>query len=81
MPIIGWNVSGSAAELIAAQPDVLWTWTSAAAVAAAAATKTIPIVIAPVSEVTMSGLVPDFSRPSGNVTGLTNVSLALDEKG
>ena len=70
-----------AAELIAAQPDVLWTWTSAAAVAAAAATKTIPIVIAPVSEVTMSGLVPDFARPSGNVTGLTNVSLALDEKG
>ena len=37
-----------ATELVATQPDVLWTTTSGAARAVAPATSTIPIVIAPV---------------------------------
>ena len=69
-----------AAELVAGQPDVLWTWTSAGALAATAATSTIPIVIAPVNEAIMAGLVANFARPSGNVTGLTNTSRVLQEK-
>jgi putative ABC transport system substrate-binding protein len=52
-----------AAELVAWQPDVLWTFTSGGARAAAAATSTIPIVVAPVAEETMAALVPDFARP------------------
>ena len=60
-----------AAELVAGQPDVLYTWTSGGARAAAAATSTIPIVVAPVNEGTMAALVPDFAHPPGNVTGLT----------
>jgi putative tryptophan/tyrosine transport system substrate-binding protein len=69
-----------AAELVAEQPDVLYTWTSGGARAAAAATSTIPVVIAPVSADTMAALVPDFAQPAGNITGLTLTSLEQREK-
>jgi putative tryptophan/tyrosine transport system substrate-binding protein len=69
-----------AAELVAWQPDALWTFTSGGARAAAGATSMIPIVVGPVSEVTMADLVPDFARPSGNITGLTTTSRLLHEK-
>src|SRR5215213_11387820 len=39
-----------AAELVAGQPDVIYTWTSGAAHALAAATSTIPIVVGPINE-------------------------------
>jgi putative ABC transport system substrate-binding protein len=70
-----------AAELVATQPDVLWTWTSGGGRAAAAATSSIPVVLGPVAEATMADLVPDFARPPGNITGLTSTSLQLEEKG
>ena len=70
-----------ATELVAWQPDVLWTWTSGGGRAAAAATSSIPIVLAPVAEATMADLVSDFARPPGNITGLTITSLELEEKG
>jgi putative tryptophan/tyrosine transport system substrate-binding protein len=60
-----------AADLVAEQPDVLYTWTSGGARAAAAATQTVPIVVAPVNEGTMAALVSDFAHPAGNVTGMT----------
>jgi putative tryptophan/tyrosine transport system substrate-binding protein len=60
-----------AAELVARQPDVMYTWSSGSARAAAAATDTIPIVVAPVNEGTMAALVSDFAHPAGNVTGMT----------
>ena len=60
-----------AAELVAGQPDVMYTWSSGSARAAAAATDTIPIVVAPVNEGTMAALVADFAHPAGNVTGMT----------
>jgi putative ABC transport system substrate-binding protein len=60
-----------AAELVAGQPDLLYTFSSAAARAAAAATSTIPIVVAPANEAVMAGIVTDFAHPPGNVTGLT----------
>jgi putative ABC transport system substrate-binding protein len=69
-----------AAELVAGQPDVLYTYTSGGARAAAGATKTIPIVVAPVAEETMAALVPDFAAPSGNVTGLTLTSREQRDK-
>ncbi len=65
------RLPGLAAELVATQPDVLYTWTSGGARAAAAATSAIPIVVAPVNQATMAALVTDFARPVGNVTGLT----------
>jgi putative ABC transport system substrate-binding protein len=69
-----------AAELVATEPDVLWTFTSGSARAAAAATSTIPIVIAPVNEGTLASLVADFARPPGNITGLTLNSREQHEK-
>jgi putative ABC transport system substrate-binding protein len=63
-----------AVELVATQPDVMYTYTSGGARAAAAATKTIPIVIAPVAVETMAALVPHFAEPPGNITGLTLTS-------
>jgi putative tryptophan/tyrosine transport system substrate-binding protein len=69
-----------AAELVAAQPDLLYTFSSAGARAAAAASSTIPIVVAPVAEETMAVLVSDFARPSGNITGLTLTSRDQREK-
>ena len=69
-----------AAELVAGQPDVLYTYTSGGARAAAGATTTIPIVVAPVAVETMAALVPDFARPPGNITGLTLTSREQREK-
>src|SRR5829696_619215 len=60
-----------AAELVAAQPDVIHTWTTPAARALAAATSTIPIVAAPIGEWGLSELTGDMVRPTGNITGLT----------
>jgi len=65
------RLPGLAAELVAKQPDVIYTWTSGAGRAAAGATSAIPIVVAPVNEGTMAALVSDFAQPTGNVTGLT----------
>lgn len=69
-----------ATELVATQPDVIWTWTSGGARAAAATTSTIPIVVGPVNEATMASLVSNFARPTGNVTGLTLNSREQHEK-
>jgi putative tryptophan/tyrosine transport system substrate-binding protein len=69
-----------AAELVAAQPDVLYTYTTGGLRAAAAATSTIPIVVAPVAEETMAALVPDFAQPPRNITGLTLTSREQREK-
>ena len=51
-----------AAELAAAQPDVIHTCTSPAARALAAATSTIPIVAAPIGEVELGRVVGDMVR-------------------
>jgi putative tryptophan/tyrosine transport system substrate-binding protein len=69
-----------ATELVAGQPDVLYTYTSGGARAAAGATKTLPIVIAPVAVETMAALVPNFAQPPGNITGLTLTSREQREK-
>ena len=60
-----------AADLVATVPDVIFTFTTPGAEAAAKATATIPIVVSPASEATMTRLVRNLSRPTGNVTGMT----------
>jgi putative ABC transport system substrate-binding protein len=69
-----------AAELVATQPDVIWTVTTPGARALAALTSTIPIVVAPVSADGMASLVPDFAHPPGNITGLPITSREQREK-
>jgi putative ABC transport system substrate-binding protein len=61
-----------AVELVSLRPDVIFTHTTPGAEAAAKATTTIPIVVGPAGEATMSRLAGDnLGRPRGNVTGFT----------
>src|SRR5262245_50897650 len=62
-----------AAELVSGGVDVIVAQGRPAVVAAKQATSVIPIVIAPASsDAVATGLIPNLSRPGGNVTGLTD---------
>ncbi len=61
-----------AAELLAANVDVIVAASTAGALAAQQATKIIPIVFASVPDPVASGLVATLARPGGNATGLSN---------
>ena len=69
-----------AAELIGLKPDVIVTSSGAGALATKSATRTIPIVFTSVGDPVGDGLVANLSRPGGNITGLTNLSLDLGGK-
>jgi putative ABC transport system substrate-binding protein len=69
-----------AAELVRLKPDVIVTPGTPASVAAKQATSTIPIVFAGVADAVGAGLVADFARPGGNITGLTSISAELGGK-
>jgi putative ABC transport system substrate-binding protein len=74
------RLPGLAAELVAWQPDVIYTYTSGGARAAANATKTIPIVVGPAAEGPLLALAGNLAHPIGNVTGLSLQGLGQDEK-
>jgi putative ABC transport system substrate-binding protein len=65
-----------ARELVALQPDLIFTGTGAVALTARQATTQIPIVFAYADDPVASGLAKSLARPGGNVTGLS--SLASD---
>ncbi len=69
-----------AAELVRLNLDVIVTPGTPASVAAKQATSTIPIVFAGVADAVGAGLVADFARPGGNITGLTGISAELGGK-
>jgi putative ABC transport system substrate-binding protein len=72
-------ISQYAAELVIAQPDVLYAASDAAIRAVQQATKSIPIVgIA--SDMVREGLVESFTRPKGNTTGISIFATELDGK-
>jgi ABC-type uncharacterized transport system substrate-binding protein len=60
-----------AAELVKLKVDVLVAGPTEAVKAAQTATKTIPIVMAFVSDPVASGFVANVARPGGNITGLS----------
>ena len=60
-----------AKELVDLRPDVILSHTSAPTRALAGETRTIPIVFVTVGDSTASGLVANFARPGGNITGFT----------
>jgi len=68
-------------DLVRLRPDVLLTFLSLPARAAMRATSTIPIVFASMgSDPVAFGLVSNLARPTGNVTGLTNINIDLGGK-
>ena len=72
-------ISQYAAELVIAQPDVLYAASGAAIHAVQQATKSIPIVgIA--GDMVREGSVESFTRPNGNTTGISIFATELDGK-
>jgi putative ABC transport system substrate-binding protein len=69
-----------AAELVRLKVDVIVTPTTPASQAAKQATGTIPIVFAGVADAVGAGLITNFARPGGNVTGLASISAELGGK-
>ena len=66
-----------AAELVRLNVDVIVTAPTPPALAAQQATRTIPIVVAHMSEPVEAGLVVGLARPGGNVTGLRSLQAEL----
>jgi putative tryptophan/tyrosine transport system substrate-binding protein len=69
-----------AAELVRLKVDIIVVGGSPATQAAKNATKTIPIVMANVTDPVGIGLVASLAHPGGNVTGLSNVGSDLAGK-
>jgi len=69
-----------AAELVAQSPDLLLVQTSPATRALALATKSIPIVMIGVGAPVELGIVADYKKPGGNVTGSSYLADELARK-
>jgi len=68
-----------AQELLAEKPDAIIAIGSAATLAARAATNSVPIVLFAFDPVRL-GVAESFSRPAGNVTGISNMVFELQVK-
>jgi len=69
-----------AAELVAANVDVILAESSFAVEATRQATTTVPIVMTGVGNPIGSGFVKSITEPGGNITGLTNISIEVSSK-
>jgi putative ABC transport system substrate-binding protein len=69
-----------AADLVRMNVDVIVAVSSFAVQAAKVATTKIPIVMTGVGDPEHSGFVASITRPGGNITGLTNVSIDISSK-
>ncbi len=74
------KLQADAKELVALQPDALFTRSTPATAALLKNTHTIPIVFAVVSDPVGEGFVASLARPGGNVTGFTNAEQTLTGK-
>ncbi len=64
--------SWDAKQLADSMPDAMLVLSTVLAQAAQRATVQVPIVFAGVADPVMSGIVKEFARPGGNITGVTN---------
>jgi len=72
--------SALAADCLGLKADIIVVTTTPAAKAAKNATSTIPIVMYPLGDPVVTGLVTSLARPGGNVTGLTFMASGLAAK-
>jgi ABC-type uncharacterized transport system substrate-binding protein len=70
----------AAAELVAANIDVIVAWSTPAVLAARGATSAIPIVMVSVGDPVGSGFIVSLARPGGTITGFTNITVDLSAK-
>jgi ABC-type uncharacterized transport system substrate-binding protein len=71
---------GLAADLVRLKVDVIVAPATPQALAAKQATSSIPIVFVLVADAVGAGLIMNFARPGGNITGLTSSSAELGGK-
>lgn len=71
---------GLTAELVRLKVDVIVASATPQALAAKQATSSIPIVFVLVADAVGAGLITNFARPGGNITGLTSSSAELGGK-
>ena len=69
-----------AAELVHLKPDVIVTPATPPSLSAKQATKTIPIIFAGIADPVGAGLITNFARPGGNITGVASISAELSGK-
>ena len=69
-----------ARELIALQPDLIFSRSTPVTRALVKQTRTIPLVFAVVSDPIGEGFVASVARPAGNATGFTNAEASLTGK-
>jgi putative ABC transport system substrate-binding protein len=69
-----------AKELVALEPDFIFTSSTPATAAMLQATRTIPVVFVLVADPVGSGFVASLPRPGGNVTGFTPIVATLGGK-
>ena len=74
------TINTFAKELIDLRPDAILGTTTIVIRALARETPTIPIVFAIVADPIGSGFVASLARPGGNITGFTNLDIALGGK-
>ena len=74
------NLKKLAQELVALKTEVIVGFQTPAVVAAKDATSAIPIVMCPAADPIRTGLVASFSRPGGNVTGVTTATAEVATK-
>ena len=74
------SMQSSAKQLVAMQPEVILSANTPTTAALLQQTRTIPIVIANISDPIGSGFVTSLARPAGNVTGFLNIEGSLGGK-
>jgi putative ABC transport system substrate-binding protein len=67
-------------ELVALQPDLIFTSSTPATAAMLQVTRTIPVVFVLVADPVGSGFVASQSRPGGNATGFATIEVSLGGK-
>ena len=74
------SVQRSAKELIALQPEMIFSSSTLTTAALMQETRTIPIVFGNIADPVSSGFVASLSRPGGNVTGFVNFEASTGGK-